>query len=110
MGIEYAAEKMSQVLRVLTGPEPLSERLAEACIPAFTSAIHDSADLGYLPEELQERMQRLLGRLTAEKPEGSEGKLLATLGAMSLSDLADCSEEMTRIAIEIIEHVEPLDG
>jgi len=103
VSLEYACEKMSQVVDALaTGSGTLQERLAFAIHPPFDGAVHDAQLEDYLSSDLLTRMEAIQIRMSALDP-GAEGqgKINATLNAMPDSEAAEIASEMIGVAYRI---------
>ncbi len=103
MSLEYACEKMSQVIDALaTGYGTLQERLAFAIDPPFDGAVHDAQLEGYLSSGLLAQMEAVQLRVSALDP-GAEGqgRISATLNAMPDSEAAEIASEMIEVAYRI---------
>ena len=103
VSLEYACEKMSQVVDALaTGYCTLQERLAFAIDPPFDGAVYDAQLEDYLPSDLLIRMEAIQTRIWALDP-GAEGqgKINATLKAMPDSEAAEIASEMIGVAYRI---------
>ena len=98
MGLNYVDEKMRIVVGALsTGTAPLQQRLVSAAIPALMSAVQDSSSIDSLPEELQQRLAILQDRLT------SGGSIPEATSQMSDSEAIECAQEMTELALDVVE-------
>jgi hypothetical protein len=103
MSISYAAERMREVIDVLSClPEPLQNRLVMAYFPAFMNGVDDSSQGDYLPEDLQQRMRILSDRMTSSDSYGDEDRLQASTLRMDDVSAQECAREMVQIALEVI--------
>jgi hypothetical protein len=97
MGIEYAREKMDQLISILaTGVDPLPDRLEGVHLP-LSGAIHDAKHLGYPPADVLERLQGVKARLTSVKG-GDEGHVVATLKVMTPDEARDIAQELVDLS------------
>ena len=94
-GLDYACEKFSDGVNTLAvGIGPIKERLVDAYANSVMRA--PAPVLGVDPE-LDARIGRLHERMTARDEVGGEGKVLASVNAMTDSDAAECAQEIYEI-------------
>lgn len=104
MSLDYAVEKMDQLVECLaTDPDPLPLRLEGVYIP-LTGALGDAERLGYLPAELLARLKVAKERLT--RIAGPQGSLPATITTMTADEASELARELVdlRYAILAIAH------
>lgn len=103
VGLEYAQEKMDQLLGSLAAnPDPLPERLETVYLPLM-GAVDDATSLHYLPPDILSRMRAVQERLTAVEAHGGEGRLRATLDAMSVDEAWQIAKELVALRHEVFE-------
>ena len=94
-GLDCACEKVSDGVNTLAvGIGPIKERL----VAAYTNSVVRAPTpvLGVDPG-LNARIGRLHERMTARDEVGGEGKVLASVNAMTDSDAAECAQEIYEI-------------
>ena len=90
--LDYACEKFGDGVNTLAvGIGPIKERLVDAYT---NSVMRASAPVLGVDPELDARIGQLHERMTARDEVGGEGKVLASVNAMTDRDAAECAQEI----------------
>ena len=83
-------------------PDSLSERIEAAATKSLIYGLRDAEQGGCLPAALTDRMQSMMGRLSASSREVDAGKAHATLAAMDTRELTDIASDIVSVALDVL--------
>ena len=93
----YPYEKFYMAVRSMaSSPKTIHERIADAYL---FNLIHVKTE--DLPETIRWRFDALRDRLTSAEPVANEGKVMATVNEMSMSEAVEIADEILSLADEV---------
>lgn len=94
MSVSYLSEKLGSAVNAMaTSAAPIHKRLEFACIGSHTISDERSWE-GFKDRELAARWFAWWERMTAVEAQGDEGRIMATINAMSDREAEEAAEEL----------------
>ena len=97
--VDYVRQRLMASVSILVGPGEMRERLRYA---DNYEVVHAYDNRERVPPDIKQALESLHQRMTTVEPNGEEGRIAATVNAMTDDEAADVAREIVNLTYRMI--------